>query len=144
MAMGGPWAAMAQQPLVIANSAALGFGRFAAGTGGSVTISTGGVRTAAGGVVLLSSAGGSPARFTLNGEPSAVYSIGLPADGSVVLTSGSGHTMAVQSFSSTPSGAGQLSPGGSQMISVGATLGVAAGQRVGSYSGSFQMILNYN
>lgn len=144
IAMGMPHEAVAQQPLAVTNSAALAFGRLAAGTGGGVTISAGGVRTASGGVVLLSAGTGSPAQFTLTGEPNAVYSIGLPADGSVLLSSSSGHTMPVQSFSSTPNGAGQLSPGGTQMISVGATLGVAAGQRVGNYSGSFQVFLNYN
>lgn len=136
--------ASAQQALGATNSAPLTFGRFAAGTGGNVTISPGGVRTASGGVALLSSASGSPARITVTGEPGRVYSIDLPADGTVVLTSGSGATMPVRSFSSTPNGAGQLSPGGSQTVSVGATLGVAAGQGVGSYSGSFQVLLNYN
>jgi hypothetical protein len=142
--MGVPCSALAQQALAATNSAALGFGRFAAGAGGSVTISAGGVRTASGGVVLLSLGGGSPAQFSLSGEPNRVYSIGLPAEGSVVLTSSAGQIMPLQSFSSTPSGTGQLSSGGFQTISVGATLGVAPGQPVGSYSGSFQVFLNYN
>ncbi|AEG91846.1 DUF4402 domain-containing protein [Ramlibacter tataouinensis] len=136
--------AAAQQALSVTPVAPLAFGRFAAGTGGQVTISAGGVRTASGGVVLLSSAGGSPAQFSLAGEPHAAYSIGLPADGSVVLTNAAGHTMPVQSFFSSPSGSGQLGPGGTQTMSVGASLGVAAGQRVGNYSGSFQVFLNYN
>lgn len=142
--LGVPLVTSAQQALAVTSSAPLTFGRFAASTGGNVTVSPGGVRTRSGGIVLLSSADGAPARFTLTGEPGAVYSIGLPADGSVILTSGSGHTMPVRSFSSTPNGAGQLSPGGSQTVSVGASLGVAAGQGVGSYSGSFQVFLNYN
>lgn len=131
-------------PLTIIDAAPLAFGRFAAGAGGSVTISPGGVRTASGGVVLLSAGNGSPAQFTVSGDPGAVVSISLPADGAVVLTSDSGHTMPVRAFSSTPSGAAQLSAGGSRTVSVGATLGVAPGQRVGSYSGHFQLILNYN
>lgn len=139
-----PCAGLAQQPLAATNSAGLVFGRFAAGTGGSVTVSPGGVRTASGSVVLLSSPGGSPAQFTVTGEPNSVYSIGLPADGSVVLTSSSGDTIPVQSFSTSPNGAGQLSAGGAQTISVGAALKVGAGQRVGSYSGTFQVFLNYN
>lgn len=139
-----PCIAGAQQPLAAVNSVPLAFGRFSAGTGGSVTVSAGGVRTASGGVVLLSSGSGSPAQFTVTGEPNAAYSIGLPANDSVALTSSSGHTMAVKSFFSTPNGAGQLSPGGSQVVSVGATLQVGAGQQLGSYSGSMQVFLNYN
>lgn len=139
-----PHIATAQQALAVTSTVPLAFGRFAAGAGGSVIVSSGGVRTASGGVVLLSSAAGSAAQFTLTGEPNRAYSIDLPSAGSVVLTSASGHTMPVQSFSSNPSGAGQLGPGGSQTITIGATLGVAAAQPVGSYSGSFRVLLNYN
>jgi hypothetical protein len=134
----------AQQALAVTNTAPLAFGRFAAGTGGSVIISSGGVRTASGGVVLLASGAGSAAQFTLTGEPGKIYSIDLPSAGSVVLTSGAGHTMPIQSFSSNPNGSGQLGAGGSQTVTVGATLGVAANQPVGSYSGSFQVLVNYN
>lgn len=134
----------AQQALAVTNTVPLAFGRFAAGAGGSVIVSPGGVRTASGGVVLLSSGAGSAAQFTLSGEPNRTYAIGLPSAGTIVLTSGTGHSMPVQSFSSNPSGSGQLGPGGSQTIAIGATLGVAASQPVGSYSGSFQVFLNYN
>ena len=41
------------------------------------------------------------------------------------------HTMTVNGFTSTPSGTGALSAGGSQTLTVGATLNVAAGQAAG-------------
>lgn len=139
-----PHTVAAQQALAVTNTVPLAFGRFAAGAGGSVIVSPGGVRTASGGVVLLSSGAGSAAQFSLTGEPSRSYSISVPSAGTVVLTSASGHSMPVQSFSSNPSGSGQLGPGGSQIVAIGATLSVSASQPVGSYSGSFQVFVNYN
>lgn len=129
--------------LSVVNSAGMSFGAFAAGNGGAVTVSPGGVRTASGSVALISSSSSSPAQLSVTGEPGATYAIELPRD-PVVLTSPAGPTMVVSGFVSTPNGASQLGVGGSQLISVGATLNVAAGQAPGSYAGSFQVSVSYN
>lgn len=119
----------------------LQFGRFSAATGGTVAISPSGTRTAGGGVLL---AGGSfaQAAFTVTGTAAANYSISLPTNGAVALT-GPGTDMAINDFVSSPSTSGTLDASGQQTLYVGATLTVNGSQTNGSYSGSFDVIVNY-
>jgi hypothetical protein len=140
--------AMISQAALIAvsvtNTRGLSFGSFVAGAGGTVTVSPGSERSATGSVVLVPSKSGQSAQFTVEGDPGATYTIDLPADSTVFLT-GPGVDMALTNFTSKPAGAGgQLSATGSQVLSVGATLHVQEGQVSGSYSGSFDVIVNYN
>ncbi|MCG2659764.1 MAG: DUF4402 domain-containing protein [Kiritimatiellae bacterium] len=130
--------------IAISNTQALAFGKFVAGSGGSVIVSAAGVRSASGGVVLVPSGGGSVAQFAVSGDPNLTYAITLPADGTVSLANGA-NTMALNAFTSNPSGAGGVLGGaGTQTLSVGATLAVGSNQAVGSYSGSFDVTVNYN
>lgn len=122
---------------------ALAFGSFAAGTGGTVTISASGARSQGGGVILVSSGGGSAALFSVSGDPSATYSLSLPGNGVVTLSSGP-NSMAVNNFTSNPASTGTLSMGGAQTVMVGATLSVGAQQASASYTGSFEVTVNYN
>ena len=140
---------MVIEPVAVAKSADLSFGKFAAGAGGTVTISTSGVRTANG---VLPSADGAltAARFVVTGSNGATYSI--RHGGSAVLSriAGSG-TMALTTFSdlsaaNATSGAvtsGTLSAG-TQSIYIGGTLHVAPNQAVGSYAGEVSVIVEYN
>ena len=97
-----------------------------------------------GSVILVNQAGtASAAQFTITGTPSAVFVITLPADGTTFLTDGASGSMALNSFVSSPSGTGVLSGGGTQTINVGATLSVGNLQATGSYSGSFNVTVNY-
>lgn len=122
----------------------LSFGSFAAGAGGgTVTIGAGGARSQVGGVTLLSSAPGSASLFSVTGTPSATYAITLPANGVVTLTAGAA-SMAVNNFISSPGLTGALNGGGSQALSVGATLSVGSHQASGAYTGSFDVTINYN
>ncbi|MEX0604489.1 MAG: DUF4402 domain-containing protein [Marinobacter sp.] len=130
--------------IAIENVQSLSFGNFVAGTGGSVTISTSGNRNAGGGVILIPSAQGTAAQFTVSGDPDATYTIQLPGNDFVSLT-GPGIDMPVNNFTSSPSGVGgQLGAGGSQDMSVGGTLSVGSDQAPGSYSGTFSVTVNYN
>jgi hypothetical protein len=122
---------------------ALTFGSFAAGGSGTVTISAAGARTQGGGVILVPSASGSAATFNVSGNASATYAITLPGNGVVSLTSGP-NAMAVNSFTSSPALVGQLGGGGTQTLSVGATLSVGSSQASGSYGGSFDVTIDYN
>lgn len=135
--------AYAAASIAISHPQALGFGRFAAGAGGTVTVSPNGARSRGGGVILVPSASGSAAQFGVSGEPSASYAITLPANGIVALVSGP-NTMAVNGFSSSPNAVGQLSLGGAQTLLIGATLSVGANQPPGSYAGSFNISIDYN
>lgn len=136
--------ATAQEAMTLDNTRSLSFGSFVAGTGGSVTLSPLGQRTMTGSVVALPSVPGHSAEFTVSGDPGATYFIDLPGDASVALT-GPGSDMRLTSFTSQPSGAGgQLGGGGTQVLSVGATLEVGSSQTSGDYSGNFSVIVNYN
>lgn len=125
----------------ISATQSLQFGRFAAATGGTVAVSPDGTRTAGGGAIL---AGGSYAQaaFTVTGISAANYSISLPTNGAVALT-GPGTNMAINNFVSSPSTSGTLDALGKQTLNVGATLTVNANQTNGNYSGSFDVIVNY-
>lgn len=129
--------------IAIANTSPLAFGSFAAGNGGTVTVSTSGICSTGGDVILVLQ-NCAPAGFTVSGDANFTYIIDLPANDFVTLT-GPGNDMVISNFTSNPSAAdGLIGSGGSQVLSVGGTLGVGSNQAPGSYSGSFTVIVNYN
>lgn len=138
------------EPVVVTTAANLSFGRFAAGAGGSITISTSGARTASG--VVPSSDGGamSAAKFLVTGATGATYSIAY--GGTSVLSRSAGpQTMALTKFSDVSAGnatTGTVSSGmltaGTQSIYVGGTLNVAPNQAVGTYAGEVTVTVEYN
>jgi len=122
----------------------LAFGSFLAGSGGTVVVGTGGSRSKTGGVLLIGQGGGvAAAQFNVSGSASVVYSITLPSDHTVVLSDAGSNTMALNNFISNPGASGVLSAGGSQLLSVGATLTVGPGQAPGGYAGSFSITVNF-
>ena len=127
--------------IAISNTAGMEFGKFVAGSGGTVTVSPGGVRSASGSVVLVSSGAGAAAQLVVSGDANLTYAISLPAAGTLV---NGANTMAVNTFTSSPSPTGTLGAGGRQTLSVGATLNVGSNQATGSYSGAFDVTVNYN
>lgn len=133
------WAAA----ITLGNTQTLAFGKFVAGSGGTVSIGANGMRSKSGGVVLVPSGVGTAAQFSVTGDPNVTYAISLPGNGVVSLTSGS-DSMAVTNFTSSPNLAGTLGAGGSQTLSVGATLHVGSNQATGAYSGAFDVTVNYN
>ncbi len=133
-------------PISISKTSDMSFGNISvqSGTGGIVILAPNGSRTRTAGVTLPAITGTvSAAGFTVSGEGNYTYDITLPS--TVTLThSGGVQTMAANSFTSNPSGTGQLSSG-SQNVAVGATLTVAAGQLAGVYTSStFDVTVNYN
>lgn len=135
--------ALALAPMLIINTQPLTFGKFVAGSGGTLTASPAGGRSASGGVTLVPSGPGAAAQFSVSGDPNLTYAIGLPINGAVSLSSGA-NNMAVNNFTSTPGPTGMLGGGGTQALSVGATLSVGAGQPPGNYTGSFNVSVDYN
>lgn len=131
--------------IAISNTQTLGFGKFVAGSGGSVAIDANGARTQSGGVLLVPSGSGAAATFNVSDTNpenlNKIYIITLPDNSTVMLTSGS-NSMALNNFVSTPSGSGTLTAG-TQILSVGATLSVGANQPAGNYSGNFSVTVNY-
>jgi hypothetical protein len=114
----------------------LAFGKFIAGSGGTVRITPDGSRSAAG-VLLLPSPTNS-ADFLLQDTNSDNTSkqvlVELPPNGTVFLTSG-GNSMALTGFSSNLPSPARLT-GGSMALSVGASLVVGPDQPPGNYTGS--------
>jgi len=140
-----PGAAFAQQ-VVLSNTRSLDFGRFVAGSGGTIILSPSGLRSRTGGVVLLNSPNAGQAAFNasraaLDPGPSApAVIISVPTNGATHLSSGA-NSMAVGDFV-TPDA--QLAVGnGGATLAVGATLVVAPNQPPGNYSGSFSIIVNH-
>ncbi len=135
--------AVVVQPFSISNQAGLSFGHLYAGdSAGSVVMAVDGSRSASGGVAFAPSSEGSAAGFMVSGMPDASFSISLPQ--SAVLEAEGGHQMVVSDFISEPAASGKLDGAGEQALSVGAALQVQAGQAVGAYAGSFEVVVEYN
>ena len=133
-------------PISITKTVDMNFGNVAVqtATGGTVVMTPAGVRTAFLGVTLPAVPGTvTAASFTVNGQGTYTYAITLPAT-AVTLTNGA-NTMTADTFTSTPSATGVLTAG-TQTLTVGATLNVAAAQAAGIYvSGTpFSVTVNYN
>jgi hypothetical protein len=130
----------------ITKTADMSFGNISvqAASGGTVILSTAGVRSTTGGVTLPATAGTvTAASFTIGGEGSYTYVITLPSTAHTIISGA--NSMTVTTFTSNPSGTGQLT-GGTQTLTVGATLNVAAGQATGVYASEtgFNVTVNYN
>lgn len=134
-------------PISITKTVDMNFGNVAvqSTTGGTVVLSPEGNRTTTGAVTLPVVAGTvTAAAFLVEGQGNYTYAITLPST-DLELSDGAGHTMIVKSFTSAPTGTGELNAG-SQVLTVGATLHVAAAQAAGTYvSGTpFNVTVNYN
>lgn len=131
--------------IAISNTTGLNFGQIApSGSAGTVSVSTAGVRSSLGGVTLGNQVTVTAAAFAVTGAPDNVYSITLPADGTITLTSGASPAMAVDGFVSDPASPGTLSGAGTDTVNVGATLSVGVNQPNGNYSGLFNVTVAYN
>lgn len=137
--------ASGQSAIVLSNTRGLDFGRFAAASGGTVTIAPAtGTRGAGGAVVLLSSPAAGQASFSVTrtaGTSGQAVSITLPDDGAVVLSGPAGQ-MALTSFSAAPAHIAFV-PDAGITLSVGATLVVANRQPDGRYAAAFNVTVNY-
>lgn len=125
----------------ITKTADLQFGKFTRSSAGTVIVTPAGTRSSTGGVTPFGG-GVSAAAFDVSGTPLTVYTITLPASASI--SDGASHSMAVDTFASTPSGTGSFGAGGHQTLQVGGTLHVAANQATGSYTGTFDVTVTGN
>ncbi len=134
----------------ISSPTALNFGIMVPDPGlvGTVVVDPAGARSAPGGIVTLVGGGTiGAAVFDVTGQTLAVYSIDLPADG-VVTLAGAGPAMAVDGFNDSLGGTDAAPANGTlgtdDSFTVGATLTVGIGQAVGTYTGTFDVIVLYN
>jgi hypothetical protein len=133
-------------PIGIAITTPMNFGNAAvsATVPGTVVLTPAGTRSATGGVTLPAITGTvAAALFNVTGADGYTYAITLPSTPTTI--SFGAINMTVDTFTSTPSGTGSLA-GGSQVLSVGATLNVAAAQAAGTYTSAtpFTVTVNYN
>lgn len=139
-------AAVIIAPLSITNTGGLHFGTIMRGTSlGTVSVAADGTRTNTGGATLSGLAPlHSAATFNIEGQSGNTVVITLPA--STTITNGA-ESMTVDNFVSTPA-AGPTNPltlpAAATVLRVGARLNVAAGQVSGTYTGTFDVSVNYN
>lgn len=136
------------QAIEISKTADMNFGNIAvsATVGGSVTLAPDGSRTPFGGVTLPASAGTvTAASFLVTGVPEYAYSITLPTGHTIVHTTTTDE-MELEDFTSDPEDDGELDGAGEQVVNVGATLLITAGQAAGVYTSvtPFTVTVNYN
>jgi len=133
-------------PIAISKTVDMNFGNLAVNnTPGTIILTPASARTATGGVTFLPSQPGTitAASFTVTGLAGATYSITLPATPTVI--SNGGNNMNVDTWTSTPTPTGTLT-GGTETLTVGATLNVPASSPFGVYTSAtpFNVTVNYN
>ena len=121
----------------------LGFGRFVSfASSGTVTVNTVGARSAAGGVTLLNGGTVAAASYRVTGSKNSSYTISLPANNTVAISSG-GHTLTLTNFTCSVPLTGKLGANITTMtFTVGATITVAPNATPGNYSGTFNISAN--
>jgi hypothetical protein len=134
-------------PIAIAWASDMNFGNVGVdAAGGTVDMTPAGVRTANGGCFLPAVTGTVTAgSFTVSGTGGATYSITLP--GAALTISNGANNMSVDTWTSTPTPTGTIGGGGTQTLSVGATLHVGGSQAPGLYTSAapgFTVTVNYN
>ena len=130
-------------PLTITQTANMSFGNIIADAdGGTVVLVPAGTRTLNGLTSPAITGTVTAASFTVAGAAGLAYTITLPTDHTI---SSGGNNMLIDTFTSNPSGTGTL-VGGTETLTVGATLNVGANQAAGTYTNAtgFTVSVNYN
>ncbi len=133
-------------PISIANDVAMDFKTVAASaTAGTVVMAatSGAALTPTGGVTVVS---GTPTagKFTVTGEGTQVFTITLPTGAETLTGSVSGDITVDEWTCSEASLTTAALVGGTLVFYVGGTLNVGVEEVAGTYSGSFNIIVDYN
>ena len=134
------------QAITVAKDTDLAFGKVSRPLSGANTIiidaATGArAKTGAGDAALLSSTSGR-ATYTVSGEASTAYSIGLPSSTFQMTKSGGATPLTVSLVRSATSSS--LSSGGTDAFGVGGSFVIASTTETGAYTGSFDVTVAYN
>lgn len=127
-------------PIVLTHpaAAALSFGRFTRGTGGTVSVTATGTGSVGSDVTFIPGSTTAADSFTVAGDANRSYSIA---------TTGGNVTSGATSlaFTTTPSaGVGTLSATGTGSFTVGGTLTVSGTAPTGAYTGTYSATVAYN
>lgn len=144
---GYAYATVEQIPITLTLNQSLHFGRFAPwGSAGWINISPTSSPSASGSHVTILDQG-YPALWTVTGTPNAPFTVLLPADRTVVMTSGSGAgTMTIEYFVSSYHETGTspiLSSAGTTSFKLGGKVLIGANQSPGFYTGTFPVTVAY-
>lgn len=140
-------AAVIIEPITITKNSDLNFGTIMRGTAAStIVVTTAGARSVGSGDAILSALApvAAAASFTIDGSDGASYAVTIPS-ANINITSGA-NTMSVGTWSSNPVApiSGTFPAGSGVTLLIGATLNVGAAQASGSYTGTFNISVDYN
>ena len=127
-------------PIVLTHpvGAALNFGRFTTGTGGTVSVTAAGTGSVGSDVTFVPGSTNAADSFTVAGDSSRAFAI-TTTGGNV--TSGATNL----AFTTTASAASAtLSAGGTSSFTVGGTLTVSGTAPAGAYTGTYSATVTYN
>lgn len=134
------------KPVTLTTSQNMSFGAFAQGSfGGTITISSSGVRSSTGDIILLSMGFTySPAVFEADANPGTIISLVLGPDATLTGSNGGSLSLHLENPSPGYTFVTSVSPPTTTQISIGGTLtvGSPAANPPGSYTGSFLIIIN--
>lgn len=143
--------AQIMSPITLNADVPLEFGRMAVqtATGGTAVLTAAAATSPSStdGVTLMSGTTRTAAKYTVGGVASYVYTITVPQTAVTILSGTTPMTITDFTFASIASPSltgGTLSASGADVFYVGATLNVGAAQATGTYSGSFDVTVNYN
>ena len=127
------------EAITIAPAATLAFGDIVGGTAGTVILDT------ANGVTgtLTSTGTRTSGTFDVDGEDGKTFSITLPAS-ALITDPVSTDTMTVNAFTDSEGGTGTIPAGTAITIGIGATLNVLGTETAGSYTGTYNVDVDYN
>jgi hypothetical protein len=136
-------------PLAVDKTANLRFGSFVAPPSGqlagTVVIDPDGTRSNTSAELYLSTAdSGGPASFTLTGAPNATFAVAYNNLTSATLYNNVDNTATMLFDTITTSASRVLGSDGTNVVTIGGTLHVAAAQLAGSYSGSMIVYFQYD
>ncbi len=138
--------------LTIVNTTPMHFGVIAIpNTAGSVLLNTANSRTPTGVTTVASGTAARAAKFDLTGTTGDTYSFALPASITVTRTSGT-ETMTIDNLVVKVDGASEVAAGsigtctltgGTSTVYVGGKLNIGASQVLGTYTGTYTVVVDY-
>jgi len=133
-------------PITLANtgSQALDFGVIARGTTDATVVVAASdapsINVATGDAVVLTSATQTAAKFTVGGESGKTYAITIPSTTQTIISGA--NTLNITNFTCSNGATGTI--GTNDVFYVGGTLSVPAAAVAASYTGNFNVTVNYN
>lgn len=130
-------------PIATTSEAELSFGQIKPGTkAGTVVISAEGTRVATGGVKLTKKSMATPGALSVRSQERTNYTITLPRS-AITPTDGGANTLVVDNWTVHRSLDPSRGDDPTELINIGATVHIKGAQKLGQYSGSFKVSIDY-